>query len=147
MRRASQDQPVSDINITPLTDVMLVLLVIFMISSPILMAHGIEVHLPQVENPPALVQQDHVLYVSTDGKLDLDGTLYASSRELSDAFVSLVSTADEKGESVNLFVRADTNVTYGAITDVMDLATSAGIEKISLVQEFLTPTTPDAVPE
>ena len=54
MKRRGDDQPVSDINITPLTDVMLVLLVIFMISSPVLMARGIEVHLPQVDEPPAL---------------------------------------------------------------------------------------------
>jgi len=140
MRRRRNDQPVSDINITPLTDVMLVLLVIFMISSPVLMARGLEVHLPQVDDPPALVEEDHVLYVTVDGQLNLDGNIFASYEELSNAMTSLVTTADETGDVVNLFIRADANVVYGDITRVMDLATSAGIEKISLVQDFLTET-------
>jgi biopolymer transport protein ExbD len=68
-RRRSEEQPVSDINITPLTDVMMVLLIIFMISSPILMAKGLEVHLPQVEGAQQLLEKDHVLYMAADGGL------------------------------------------------------------------------------
>jgi len=136
MRRRSDEQPVSDINITPLTDVMLVLLVIFMISSPVLLARGMEVHLPQVEDAPALAQEDHVMHVSADRELFLDGQEY-SVEELTDAFTDLVDTADETGDVVNLFLRADESVTYGEITMVMDLATQAGIERISLVQEFI----------
>jgi biopolymer transport protein TolR len=136
MRRRSAEEPVSDINITPLTDVMLVLLIIFMISSPVLLARGMEVHLPQVSEPPMLVQEDHVLYATADGRLLLDGSTYGPD-ELGRAFGALVVAADEEGEVVNLFVRADESVTYGEITRVMDLATQAGIERISLVQEVL----------
>ncbi len=136
MRKRSQDQPVSDINITPLTDVMLVLLVIFMISSPILMARGIEVHLPQVEEAPALAEKDHVLYATEEGTITLDGTQY-SFEELSVAFSGIVEIADEEGEAVNLFIRADESVTYGNITMIMDIATTSGIERISLVQDIL----------
>ena len=147
MKRRSEDQPVSDINITPLTDVMLVLLVIFMISSPVLMARGIEVHLPQVDEPPALVEEDHVLYVSVDGQLELDGNIYSSFDELGVAMVEIVAIADETGDVVDLFIRADTNVTYGEITMVMNLATEAGIERISLVQDFLVVESPDDMPD
>lgn len=136
MRRRSAEEPVSDINITPLTDVMLVLLIIFMISSPVLLARGMEVHLPQVSEAPMLVQEDHVLYATSDGRLLLDGDGY-SLEVLGGAFEGLVRAADEEGEVVNLFLRADETVTYGEITQLMDLATQAGIERISLVQEVL----------
>jgi len=136
VRRNGQDQPVSDINITPLTDVMLVLLVIFMISSPVLLARGIEVHLPQVKEAPALVESDHVLYITKDGELILDNVTYAPDA-LSQAFVDLVKTADVSGDVVNLFIRADETVTYRDMTAVMDIATQAGIERISLVQEVV----------
>ena len=137
MRRRSQEQPVSDINITPLTDVMLVLLVIFMISSPILLSRGMDVHLPQVVDPPMLVEEDHVLYISAQGALVLDGQT-TLPEELGQAFLDLVAIADEEGEVVNLFLRADESVTYGSITRIMDLATQAGIERISLVQDLLS---------
>jgi biopolymer transport protein TolR len=136
MRRRSDEQPVSDINITPLTDVMLVLLIIFMISSPMLLARGMEVHLPQVEEAPALAQEDHVMHVTADRELFLDGREY-TVEELPEVFTNLVETADETGDVVNLFLRADESVTYGEITMLMDLATQAGIERISLVQEVI----------
>jgi biopolymer transport protein TolR len=140
MRRKQHDQPVSDINITPLTDVMLVLLVIFMISSPVLLAKGMEVHLPQVSDAPALVEEDHVLYLSEDQILKLDGVDIVPG-DLYEAFTGMVAEADETGEVVNLFFRADATVTYGDITAVMDLATQAGIERISLVQDVVSPGT------
>jgi len=114
----------------------MVLLIIFMISSPVLLAKGLEVHLPQVETAQQLMQQDHVLFVTSDGSLQLDGKLYTQD-ELLQAFTDMVSTADETGDVVNLFLRADDSVTYNMLTQVMDLATSAGIEKISLVQDVL----------
>jgi len=141
MRRKQHDQPVSDINITPLTDVMLVLLVIFMISSPVLLAKGMEVHLPQVADAPMLVEEDHVLYLTSDQKLTLDGEGIAPA-DLFDAFTGMVAVADETGEVVNLFFRADETVTYADITAVMDLATQAGIERISLVQDIVAPESP-----
>ena len=145
MRRNSNEQPMSEINITPLTDVMMVLLIIFMISSPVLLARGMEVHLPQVEEPPMLAQEDHVLYLSADGQIALDGTVYLAS-DLPSAFESLVSEADKTGETVSLFLRADETVTYGDITHVMDLATSSGIGQISLVQDVLAQSAPPAPP-
>jgi biopolymer transport protein TolR len=133
----------SDINITPLTDVMMVLLIIFMISSPVLLARGMEVHLPQVEEPPMLAQEDHVLYLSSDGQISLDGNMYLAS-DLPSAFEGLVAEADKTGETVSLFLRADETVTYGDITHVMDLATSSGIGQISLVQDVLAQPAPPA---
>ena len=89
------------------------------------------------------------MHVSADRELFLDGQEY-SVEELTDAFTDLVDTADETGDVVNLFLRADESVTYGEITMVMDLATQAGIERISLVQEFIEEAPveePEAEPE
>src|SRR3990172_5792932 len=127
MKRRTLEEPVSDINITPLTDVMLVLLIIFMISSPILAAKGVEVHLPQVEEAPMLVQEDHVLFIALGGSINLDGR-NMSVDDLQAEFSSMVKSADESGETVNLFIRGDKDVTYGEITEIMDFATNAGIE-------------------
>ena len=136
MRRGSNEQPMSEINITPLTDVMLVLLIIFMISSPVLLARGMDIHLPKVKEPPVLAQEDHVLYIKSDGQMRLDSKDY-TIQDMPSAFKNLVEQADIELKAVSLFIRADETVTYGQITAVMDSATTAGIEKISLVQEML----------
>ena len=145
MRRNGGDQPLSDINITPLTDVVLVLLIIFMISSPILLARGMGVHLPKVTEPPMLKPEDHVLYLTADRKINLDNTDY-TAEQLPDAFKTLVEAADLKQEPVNLFIHAEESVTYGEITGLMDMATTAGIEQISLVQDIRPPTPPAGTP-
>ncbi|MFH1675986.1 MAG: biopolymer transporter ExbD [bacterium] len=137
MKARHRDEPVSDINITPLTDVMMVLLVIFMISSPVLLARGMEVHLPQVTEPPMLTEQDHVLYIDADGGLFLDGTTYTEN-ELTAQFTELVKESDVNRDEVNLFIRADKGLSYGTVTHIMDVATLAGIQRISLVQDVLT---------
>jgi len=136
MKRKSKEEPLSEINITPLTDVILVLLIIFMISSPVLLARGMEVHLPQVEHPQMLEPEDHTLYILANGTIQLDGEALTEGN-LPEAFAGLVAEADSRGETVNLFIHADESVTYGQVTRVMDAATRAGIEKISLVQEVL----------
>ena len=137
MKARHRDEPVSDINITPLTDVMMVLLIIFMISSPVLLARGMEVHLPQVTEPPMLTEQDHVLYIDADGGLYLDGKTYTEN-ELNTQFTDLVIESDVERKAVNLFIRADKALSYGTVTHIMDIATLAGIERISLVQDVLT---------
>lgn len=134
-RRRGQEQPVSDINITPLTDVMLVLLVIFMISSPVLLAKGLSVHLPHVDEAQQLEEEDHVLYITDSSELYLDGREEPYTlEELSEQFATLVENADEENESVKLFIRADHSVTYQDMTNIMFYADQAGIEQIGLVQ-------------
>jgi biopolymer transport protein TolR len=137
MRNNHNEQPLSEINITPLTDVMLVLLIIFMISSPVLLARGLDVHLPQVTAPPVLEEKDHSLYMASDGSIRLDGRAY-QMEQLPDAFQAMVRETDIQHEAINLFIWADKDVTYGEITQVMDAATRAGIEKIGLVQDVLS---------
>ena len=119
---------VSEINVTPFVDVMMVLLIIFMVTAP-MMDSGLDVDLPQakqVDNLPT--DADHlVLTVREDGALFLD-TYQVQLEELETRLSMLVK---DKGRS--LFLQADKSVPYGIVVDVMGRIKAAGIEKLGVV--------------
>lgn len=120
----------AEINVTPFVDVMLVLLIIFMVTAPLL-TQGVEVNLPQTKAVKALPKDsDHlVLSVKKDGKLFLDE--YEVDREqLQGQLKRLV--ADQKKD---LFLRADKEVAYGVVVEVMGEIKAAGIDKLGVVAE------------
>ena len=129
---------VSEINVTPFVDVMMVLLIIFMVTAP-MMDSGLDVDLPQakqVDNLPT--DADHlVLTVREDGALFLD-TYEVKLEELEPRLSMLVK---DKGRS--LFLQADKAVPYGVVVDVMGRIKAAGIEKLGVVA---MPTTETAKP-
>lgn len=122
---------VSEINITPLTDVMLVLLIIFMISAPFIVPRGKEVHLPKVKEFKTLKSENNLLLISNEGLMELNGI----SVNAGEFQMSLENIVDASTEPVNLFIRGDENVGYGFIVNAMDIAKMAGVERISLVSE------------
>ena len=122
---------VSEINITPLTDVMLVLLIIFMISAPSIVPRGKEVHLPKVKEFKTLKSENNLLLIENNGSMELNGV----SVSIGEFQMSLENIVDASSEPVNLFIRGDENVGYGIIVNVMDVAKIAGVERISLVSE------------
>ena len=119
---------VSEINVTPFVDVMMVLLIIFMVTAP-MMDSGLDVDLPQakqVDNLPT--DAEHlVLTVREDGALFLD-TYEVKLEELEERLSMLVK---DKGRS--LFLQADKSVPYGIVVDVMGRIKSAGIEKLGVI--------------
>ena len=119
---------VSEINVTPFVDVMMVLLIIFMVTAP-MMDSGLDVDLPQakqVDNLPT--DADHlVLTVREDGALFLD-TYQVQLEELEARLSMLVK---DKGRA--LFLQADKSVPYGIVVDVMGRIKAAGIEKLGVV--------------
>ena len=119
---------VSEINVTPFVDVMMVLLIIFMVTAP-MMDSGLDVDLPQakqVENLPT--DADHlVLTVREDGALFLD-TYQVQLEELETRLSMLVK---DKGRA--LFLQADKAVPYGIVVDVMGRIKSAGIERLGVI--------------
>ena len=119
---------VSEINVTPFVDVMMVLLIIFMVTAP-MMDSGLDVDLPQskqVDNLPT--DAEHlVLTVREDGTLFLD-TYQVQLEELEERLSMLVK---DKGRS--LFLQADKSVPYGIVVDVMGRIKSAGIEKLGVI--------------
>ena len=119
---------VSEINVTPFVDVMMVLLIIFMVTAP-MMESGLDVNLPQAKHGDNLpTDSDHlVLTVRADGTLYLD-TYAVEYGELEERLAVLVKEKDRA-----LFLQADKDVPYGTVVDVMGRIKAAGIEKLGVV--------------
>ncbi|MDR1873380.1 MAG: protein TolR [Deltaproteobacteria bacterium] len=121
----------SDINVTPMVDVMLVLLIIFMVAAP-MMTQGLDVDLPKVDAKAMRTDQDLVvLTIKADGQILLDETPLASVDNL-DAQVKAVLRA-KRTES--LFLKADRTVPYGQVAAVMGALREAGVTNVGLVTE------------
>lgn len=122
------DGMMADMNITPLVDVMLVLLVIFIITAPLIVPQSIKVTLPSTE---ALAQQDQAnnaqLQVSADGQISLEG----QTMSLTQLGVALRERSGQP--NFQLQVMADEKVAYGVVAKVMAVAQSNGANKLSFV--------------
>ena len=128
-------RPISEINVTPLVDVMLVLLVIFMITAP-LMFNGIKLELPKTRevNPLNLTTEQVVLSMTLSGDLFLGKT-----KVLKTEVVELVKQkfASQKSQnSKTLYLRADYELQYGRVANVMSFLKRGGIQNISLVTQI-----------
>ncbi len=130
-RRSNRRRAMSDINVTPMVDVMLVLLVIFMVAAP-LMTVGVEVDLPETSAAP-MTGQDEPLVVSVTG----DGTLYIMDSEVpQDTLAEKLSAITENKRDTRIFVRGDRAIDYGRVMEVMGLISEAGFSKVALIAEL-----------
>lgn len=119
----------SDINIVPMVDVMLVLLVIFMVTAPLLY-RGMEIELPRSETNTITPEERIILTVTKDRKIYLDKDL-VSIHGLAPA----LEAWKEKSPKVSVYLRADRQVPYGLIVQVMDKVKRSGIERLGMVTE------------
>jgi biopolymer transport protein TolR len=121
---------VSEINVTPLVDVMLVLLIIFMVSAP-MMKEGMKVDLPETE-ARALESEskDLVITINQDKTLDING----SPVELSRLDTILSQIKEERNINI-VFLQADKRIPYGYVVQVMSLLQSIGLNKLGLVTQ------------
>jgi biopolymer transport protein TolR len=121
----------SEINITPFVDVLLVLLIIFMLTAPILQS-GIELDVPQTKTVKEISQERYVISIDKGQRLFLGNdpiNIHAMGPTLKAKF------GNKKGQSI--FLRADKSVPYGTVAMVIDELRQAGIEQISMVTEPL----------
>ena len=120
----------AEINVTPLVDVMLVLLIIFMITAPMLQ-HELDVNLPVATGTPQVHAEDRVvLTVNKQGNIYLDQTAYTLDT-LRPKLQALYQTRRNR----DLFLRADADVPYGKVVQVMDEVKKAGILKLGMITQ------------
>ena len=128
----SSKKPLAEINLTPLVDVMMTLLIIFMVTVP-LMKHGIDVDLPHTTAKPIPSQEERLIVT-----IDKEGKVYLDEMEtplptLSEKLKYIFSNQANK----EVFLRADAAVAYGVVVEVLAEIKKAGIEKLGMVTEPL----------
>lgn len=123
--------PMSDINVTPLVDVMLVLLVVFMITAPLLTV-GVPVDLPKT-NASQMVGQDEPLVISVNAK----GKVFLQETKITlDQLVPRLEAITQNNKDTRIFVRGDRAIAYGQVMEVMGTVNLAGFNRVALVTQL-----------
>lgn len=122
----------SEINVTPFVDVMLVLLIVFMVAAPMLTV-GVPIDMPKTSANP-MEQDKEPLSVT----IDIDGRLYLQDTEITaEELVPRLLAIAENGYKEQIFLRADGGINYARVMEVMAMLSSAGFTKIGLVTDPL----------
>ncbi|MDP1730465.1 MAG: protein TolR [Devosia sp.] len=129
-RRGGGNRPMSDINVTPMVDVMLVLLIVFMVAAP-LMTVGVPIDLPETQARQMNTESKPItVSVTPDGRVFL-----ADEAVALEELVTRVAAVAVNGTDDRIYVRGDTTANYGAVMKVMGALSGAGYSKIGLITE------------
>ena len=121
----------SEINVTPMVDVMLVLLIIFMVAAPLLTV-GVPVDLPKAQAPAINENKEPlVVTVNSEGKIFLQETALGED----DTLVPRLQAITHNNPEASIYVRGDRAINYGRVLEVMSMISAAGFTKVSLVAE------------
>jgi biopolymer transport protein TolR len=127
-RRSHRSRPMSEINVTPFVDVMLVLLIVFMVSAPLLTA-GVPVDLPDAQAKPLAIDKTPITVT-----IDHDGKVFLQKDPVAiDQLVPKLTALATDGPDARIYVRGDRTVSYGTIMQVMATISGAGFKHIGLV--------------
>jgi biopolymer transport protein TolR len=131
-RNGGSRSTLSQINVTPFVDVMLVLLIIFMVTAPML-EQGVEVNLPEVADSPGLesIKEPLIVTVTQSGAISIGKTKVESVAKLMPVLTQILKTRKEK----EVFLEADRDVPYGKVVQVMAAIKGAGINKLGMVSQ------------
>ncbi len=134
-RRRATSRPMSEINVTPFVDVMLVLLIIFMVAAPLLTV-GVPLELPKTNAQPLPQEEEEPLTIN----IDAEGIIYLQKTPVpfEELLPKLTAIAAQR-ESDKVFLRADTGIDYGVVMRVMGLLSAGGFRNIGLVTEQAVP--------
>jgi len=139
--RRGRYRPLAEINVTPLVDVMLVLLIIFMVTAP-LMTSGVTVDLPKADAAP--LNQDATPITLS---IDAAGTIYLQDTQIPiEDLVAKLKAIAQNNPDRRIFVRGDRRLPYGTIMEVMATITQGGFTKVALLAESAPAPTPSAHP-
>ena len=130
MNGGSSQTPMTEINVVPLVDVMLVLLVIFIITAPLL-THSVKVDLPKASSSPNITKPEHIEFGLRD-----DASLYWNGEPVTmDQLVPRFAASVKQDPNVELHIRADRHVHYEHVARVMSIAAKAGLVRIGFVTD------------
>jgi biopolymer transport protein ExbD len=130
MEGGSRQVPMAEINVVPLVDVMLVLLVIFIITAPLL-THSVKVDLPKASSSPNITQPEHIEFALRE-----DSSLYWNGEPVTiDVLAPRFAAAASQNSNMELHIRADKHVHYEQVARVMSIAAKAGLVRIGFVTD------------
>lgn len=128
--RRRRSRPVSEINVTPFVDVMLVLLIVFMVTAPLLTV-AVPVDLPRT-NAQTVSEPEEPLVVTVTA----EGTVFVQESPVApENLIALLNAITDANPEVRIFVRGDQSVAYGRIMDVMGRLNTAGFRRVALVAQ------------
>lgn len=134
-RSQRSHRPMSEINVTPMVDVMLVLLVVFMVAAPLLTA-GVPIDLPDSAAKTLNDKDDKPLEVS----VNKDGKVYVGETEVTrDRLIALLTSMTNNDPERRIYIRADKTMGYGEVMDVLGAINGAGFKKVALISNNSSP--------
>lgn len=130
--RSKKHRVISEINVTPMVDVMLVLLIVFMITSPMLVV-GMDVDLPKTDSHPIAAGQYKPLVISINRQNEI---FLFETKIARDSLVDKLKNVTKENKETRIFVKGDKNVPYGQIVSLMSQIYNAGFTKVSLISDI-----------
>ena len=130
LRPGSTQRQMSEINVTPFVDVVLVLLIIFMVTAP-MMQQGVDVNLPKTTTQNLRVQEEPLIITVKKGGVYFLANTELSEEELAAKLAAILDGVEDRG----VFLRADRDANYGAVVKALAAARQAGATKLGMVTE------------
>lgn len=134
----NSDGLMADINVTPLVDVMLVLLIIFMVTAP-MMVQGVDVSLPQTTAEPLQTEKEHLIITVNENHEIFINDFKLTVDHLNEKLSAILAGRKDR----EVFFRADKQVPYGIVAQIMAQIQGAGVEKLGMVTEPIQSATED----
>ena len=128
--RSSKKEPISEINVTPFVDVMLVLLIIFMVTAPLLTV-GVQVDLPET-SADTLPEETEPLTLTINAK----GEIFIQETKVEyEKIIAKIMAVSNNRTDTRIFVRGDKTINYGRVLEIMGLLSGSGFTKVALISE------------
>ena len=125
-----QDEVISEINVVPLVDIILVVLIIFMVTAPMIMKPSIQVNLPKAASGEKSIPTQLNITLTVDGKIILNGQI-ATEENVKDKSIQELS----KDAEVQAVISADKDVPHGKVVSIIDVVKTAGVKKFAITIE------------
>ena len=128
--RSSEKEPISEINVTPFVDVMLVLLIIFMVTAPLLTV-GVQVDLPET-SADTLPEENEPLTLTINAKGEI--FIQETKIEFNNIIQKILAVSNNRTDT-RIFVRGDKTINYGRVLEIMGMLSGSGFTKVALISE------------